>query len=216
MKKWNIKKSITALTFGLALTALSTSAFAASNYTVQAHDTLYKIAQKNGVSLSKLIYANPQIRNINMIYPGMSIHLPTSTTSQYTGNYTQQTSTGSFATQVAALVNQQRANAGLAPLHLDSNLSAVAMVKAKDMSNNNYFSHYSPTYGSPFDMMKRYGISFGYAGENIAMGQQSPTQVMNDWMNSQGHRENILSPNYNTIGVAYYNGYWVQEFTSKQ
>jgi uncharacterized YkwD family protein len=216
MKKWNIKKAMTAVTFGLALTALSTSAFAASNYTVQYNDTLYKIAQKNGVSLSKLIAANPQIQNINWIYPGESIHLPTSTTSQPAGNYTQQTTTGSFATQVAALVNQERAKAGLAPLRLDSSLSNVAMVKAKDMSNNNYFSHYSPTYGSPFDMMNRYGISFGYAGENIAMGQQSPTQVMTDWMNSQGHRENILSPNYDSIGVAFYNGYWVQEFTGKQ
>jgi uncharacterized protein YkwD len=64
-------------------------------------------------------------------------------------------------------------------------------------------------------MMKAYGISYGYAGENIAKGQRSPQEVMDAWMNSQGHRENILSPNFTMIGVGYYNGYWVQEFISQ-
>jgi uncharacterized YkwD family protein len=117
-----------------------------------------------------------------------------------------------YSNEVLALVNQQRANAGLQPVAFDSNLSAMAMDKAKDMYNLNYFDHNSPTYGSPFDMMKAYGISFRYAGENIAKGQQSPSQVMNDWMNSAGHRANILNSNYSKIGLAYYNGEWVQEF----
>lgn len=88
----------------------------------------------------------------------------------------------------------------------------MAMVKAKDMYDNNYFSHNSPTYGSPFDMMKQFGISYRAAGENIASGQSSPAQVMNDWMNSPGHRANILNSSFSKIGVAYYNGEWVQEF----
>ncbi|MDR9853952.1 CAP domain-containing protein [Paenibacillus sp. VCA1] len=117
-----------------------------------------------------------------------------------------------YAAEVVKLVNQERAKAGLKPLTENAKLSNMAMDKAKDMSNNNYFDHNSPTYGSPFDMMKKYGISFSYAGENIAKGQKTPADVMNAWMNSEGHRANILNSNYTTIGVAYYNGYWVQEF----
>ncbi|WP_018756367.1 CAP domain-containing protein [Paenibacillus terrigena] len=121
----------------------------------------------------------------------------------------------SFAAQVVNLVNQERAKAGLQPLSTDSRLAAMALDKAKDMYSNNYFDHQSPTYGSPFDMMKQYNIAFGYAGENIAKGQTTPQQVMNDWMNSSGHRANILNANFTHIGVAYYQGEWVQEFISK-
>lgn len=120
-----------------------------------------------------------------------------------------------FAAQVVKLVNEERAKSGLKPLTVHDRLTTMAVDKAKDMSNNNYFSHTSPTHGSPFDMMKAYGISYRYAGENIAMGQRSPEEVMKSWMNSQGHRENILSPNFTMIGVGYYNGYWVQEFISQ-
>ncbi|WP_036708782.1 CAP domain-containing protein [Paenibacillus pinihumi] len=119
-----------------------------------------------------------------------------------------------FEAEVVRLVNVERGKAGLKPLASDSALARVALDKAKDMYNNHYFSHTSPTYGSPFDMMTQYGIKYSYAGENIASGQQSPAQVMNDWMNSQGHRENILNANFNKIGVGYYNGQWVQEFTN--
>ena len=85
------------------------------------------------------------------------------------------------------------------------------------MKDKGYFSHTSPTYGSPFDMMKNFGISYSYAGENIAKGQRSPQQVMNGWMNSSGHRANILSANFTEIGVGYtvdQNGttYWTQMF----
>ncbi|MFD0671353.1 CAP domain-containing protein [Cohnella sp. GCM10027633] len=122
-------------------------------------------------------------------------------------------STSEFATQVVTLVNQERAKAGLKPLATtNSTLKLVALDKAKDMYNNNYFDHNSPTYGSPFDMMKRYGVSYRAAGENIAKGQRSPAEVMNAWMNSPGHRANILNASFTTIGVAYYNGVWVQEF----
>ncbi|KPV55575.1 serine protease [Paenibacillus sp. A3] len=124
----------------------------------------------------------------------------------------QETSQSAFASQVVNLVNQERAKAGLQPLASDSALTAMALDKAKDMYNNGYFDHTSPTYGSPFDMMRSYGIRYSYAGENIAKGQRSPQEVMNAWMNSDGHRKNILSPNFTKIGVAYYNGVWVQEF----
>jgi uncharacterized YkwD family protein len=117
-----------------------------------------------------------------------------------------------FHEEVLQLVNQYRTSAGLGTLSMDGELANMAMVKAKDMHDNHYFSHNSPTYGSPFDMMKQFGITYRSAGENIASGQSSPTQVMNDWMNSPGHRANILNTSFSKIGVAYYNGEWVQEF----
>ncbi|MFE9276545.1 CAP domain-containing protein [Paenibacillus glucanolyticus] len=138
-----------------------------------------------------------------------------STTPSKPSESTGTTEQSNFASEVVTLVNKERANAGLKPLTVHAKLTTVAVDKAKDMSDNNYFSHTSPTHGSPFDMMKAYGISFGYAGENIAKGQRTPQEVMNSWMNSQGHRENILSPNFTMIGVGYYNGYWVQEFISQ-
>jgi uncharacterized YkwD family protein len=119
----------------------------------------------------------------------------------------------SYANQVISLVNQERAKAGLQPVTSDAALTRMALDKAKDMYNNNYFDHTSPTFGSPFDMMKSYNITYRYAGENIAKGQRTPQEVMTAWMNSAGHRQNILSPNFTKIGVAYYNGEWVQEFT---
>lgn len=118
-----------------------------------------------------------------------------------------------YAQQVLDLVNQERTNAGLQSLSMSSGLSNVAMAKAQDMYDNNYFDHQSPTYGSPFDMMKSFGITYNSAGENIAKGQTSPAEVMNQWMNSPGHRANILNTGYTQIGIAYYNSAWVQEFT---
>ncbi|WP_435925410.1 CAP domain-containing protein [Paenibacillus sp. DYY-L-2] len=116
------------------------------------------------------------------------------------------------ATEVVALVNKERVKAGLKPLVVHTNLSKMAKTKAIDMYKNKYFSHSSPSYGSPFDMMDAFNITYKYAGENIAMGQKSAKEVVEDWMNSPGHKANILNSHYNLIGVGYYNGYWVQEF----
>lgn len=116
--------------------------------------------------------------------------------------------------QVVALVNQARRQNGLGELSVNDKLADVARIKAEDMATNRYFSHTSPTYGSPFDMMKRFGISYRTAGENIAMGQTTAQQVFDGWMNSPGHRANILNPSFTQIGVGYSpNGhYWVQMF----
>lgn len=111
---------------------------------------------------------------------------------------------GSFADyqqKVLELVNQERAAAGLKPLTMNTKLSEVAAMKSQDMANLGYFDHTSPTYGSPFDMMKQFGISYKAAGENIAKGQTSPEQVMDGWMNSPGHRANILNANFTQLGV---------------
>ena len=122
-----------------------------------------------------------------------------------------------YEQKVVDLTNQERAKSGLSALKVDTTLSKMAHEKSRDMSANGYFSHTSPTYGSPFDMMKKYGITYRYAGENIAMGQQTPEEVVKAWMNSEGHRKNILSPNYNYIGVGYVSqgNYWTQEFIGK-
>lgn len=189
----------------LALTLLfPTVSSAASTYTVTSGDTLWKIAVKTTTGINELINANPQIPNINIIYPGQKLNVPTNE-----GYDIEQ--------QVLQLVNQERAKAGLSPLKYDWELARVAEHKSLDMHNKRYFSHQSPTYGSPFDMMKSYGINYRAAGENIAQGQTSAVQVMNAWMNSSGHRANILSNQFTHIGVGYVadGHYWTQMFISK-
>ena len=124
---------------------------------------------------------------------------------------------GNYEQQVVDLVNKERAAAGLPALKVNTKLAGVAEKKAEDLRDKNYFDHQSPTYGSPFDMMKQFGISYTAAGENIAKGQRTPDEVMNGWMNSPGHRANILNANFTEIGVGYVtdsNGttYWVQHF----
>ncbi len=122
-----------------------------------------------------------------------------------------------FQNEVVGLVNAERAKNGLSALTADADLMKTATLKSQDMAKNNYFDHTSPTYGSPFDLMTKYGVSSRAAGENIAMGQTSPSQVMNAWMNSSGHRANILSASYTQIGVGVAQNsagtyYWTQHF----
>jgi len=121
--------------------------------------------------------------------------------------------------EVVRLVNIERQKEGLKPFTASSELSNVARKKSEDMARNNYFSHTSPTYGSPFDMMKSFGIKYNTAGENIAKGQLSAQSVVTGWMNSPGHRANIMNASFNKIGVGHYksnNGtnLWTQMFTN--
>lgn len=119
-----------------------------------------------------------------------------------------------FRKAVVTLVNEIRNDYGLNQLSENPDLAQVAQMKAEDMQNNKYFDHQSPTYGSPFDMMKKFGISYMSAGENIAKGQSTPEEVVNSWMNSEGHKENILNPSYTQIGIGYSadEDIWVQMF----
>lgn len=107
--------------------------------------------------------------------------------------------------QMLNLVNQERAKNGLKPLQANLELARVARIKSQEMITKNYFSHQSPTYGSPFEMMKKFGISFRAAGENIACNQ-SVAGAHSTLMNSAGHRANILSSNYTEIGIGIVNG----------
>lgn len=120
----------------------------------------------------------------------------------------------SYVTEVIRLVNVERAKQGLSALTENTELSKVAQLKSQDMHDNKYFSHTSPTYGSPFDMMKKFGITYSSAGENIAMGYKTPAAVVEGWMNSSGHRANILSSSFTQIGIGYVSSgnYWTQMF----
>ena len=119
--------------------------------------------------------------------------------------------------QVVELTNKERANQGLPALAMDQPLMAAAREKSQDMKDHNYFSHTSPTFGSPFDRLKALGISYKSAGENIAKGQTSAAQVVEAWMNSEGHRANILNPEFTHIGVGYVKSgnIWTQQFIKK-
>ena len=176
---------------------------AALTHTVSKGDTMWKLAVKYQVGTSEIIEANPQISNPNLIYPGQVLTIPQ-----------LDTSVRSFEQEVIRLVNEQRVKNGLNPLTENWELSRVARYKSQDMVDNRYFSHTSPTYGSPFQMIRDFGISFRRAGENIAYGQRTPQAVVNAWMNSSGHRANILNASYTQIGVGYVaNGnYWTQMF----
>lgn len=125
-----------------------------------------------------------------------------------------------YEQKVLTLVNEERAKRDLAPMTLSNNLSDVARTKAQDMAENGYFSHDSPTYGSPFSMMSEFDISYRAAAENIAAGQRSPEAVVHSWTNSPGHRKNILNESYTHLGIGYVEGgsygtYWVQMFIQK-
>lgn len=121
----------------------------------------------------------------------------------------------SFAEQVVELVNAERAKVNLPALAMTTKLNEAALVRAKETVQS--FSHTRPNGSSFSTVLKENGISFQGAGENIAWGQRTPEQVVLAWMNSEGHRANILNPKYTSIGVGYYlNGatpYWAQLFT---
>ena len=179
---------------------------AATTHTVVKGDSMWKIAVRYQVGLSELKSANPQIANPALIYPGQVLNIPTTDSSVV-----------SYEKEVIRLVNEIRVKNGLRELTYDWQLSRVARYKSQDMKDNNYFSHTSPVYGSPFKMMKSFGISYRSAGENIAKGQATPEAVLNAWMNSSGHRANILNSSFTHIGVGYVadGRYWTQMFISK-
>jgi uncharacterized YkwD family protein len=142
-----------------------------------------------------------------------------STATTTPSNTTVSSSNLTYEQKVAELVNIERQKAGLSALTFDQSVSNVARTKSKDMAANNYFAHQSPTYGSAGDMLTRFGIKWSAWGENIASGQRTPEAVVTAWMNSSGHRANILSANFSKIGVGYAvnsNGtpYWTQIFTN--
>lgn len=220
----NMKKLIISLA-AMSFFAIGSPAHA-QHCDTQKGDSMWKIAKRYKVPFAKILILNKHYPNQNLIHPDDDIQLPEGEHGQSTE--TDNTEEGTeTATQVEAteqaravlkLVNQERQQRGLNPLVLSSTLTSIATTKAKDMADNGYFDHTSPTYGSPFDMLRRYGVQYSSAGENIAAGQKDADEVMDSWMNSSGHRENILKAEYEQIGIGYVEGgrwgtYWVQLFT---
>lgn len=198
-----LKKSI----ITIALVCMLTVSVQAQpgTHTCQKGDSMWKIAVRYQIGLSELIRANPQIKDPAMIMVGQVINIPNIDDVK------------ALETEIVRLVNIERSKKGLQPLKQNWELCRVARYKSQDFIDKKYFDHQSPTYGSPFDMMKNFGIKFTAGGENIAYGQKTPADVMNSWMNSTGHRNNILSSSFYEIGVGAAkasNGtlYWTQMF----
>lgn len=198
MKKWITKAAVLTLTAA----ALTTNA-AALSHTVVRGNTMWKLAVQYQVGTSEIISANPQVTNPDLIYPGQVLTIPT-----------LDSTVNAYEQEVIRLVNEIRAQNGLKALSANWELSRVARYKSQDMADNRYFSHTSPTYGSPSQMIRAFGLTFRASGENIAYGQTTPQQVVNAWMNSSGHQANILSTSYTQIGVGYAarGNYWTQMF----
>lgn len=154
---------------------------------------------------------------VKAIYPNTS----SSSNNNSSSNASTTTSSSMNANEkeVFDLINQQRINNGLSALKLDEEVQRVARIKAQDMVDNNYFAHESPTYGTPFQMLTNFKISYKAAGENIA-GNSSNSGAVTAWMNSSGHKANILNGNYNYTGIGVvssnkYGKIYVQMFIKK-
>ena len=192
------------LTAALSGAMLAVPAQAAGlSHTVVRGDTMWKLAVKYQVGTSEIIQANPQVADPDLIYPGQILQIPQ-----------LESTVSSYESEVIRLVNEIRQQNGLRPLAANWELSRVARYKSQDMRDRGYFSHTSPTYGSPFQMITAFGLSYRTAGENIARGYASPQAVVDGWMNSSGHRANILNASYTQIGVGYVakGNYWTQLF----
>ncbi|EAX48069.1 Allergen V5/Tpx-1 family protein [Thermosinus carboxydivorans Nor1] len=157
--------------------------------------------------------------------PSNGVHTPSANQTQPTQTkptQSQPTSSASVAAeeqQAVALLNADRAKYGLPALKVNPQLTDLARRYAQDMINRGYFSHYNPEGQSPFDRMRAAGISYRYAGENLAINQNVASAEL-AFMNSPGHRANILSSNYTEVGIGVRhdaNGsvYVVQEFIGK-
>lgn len=242
-----IKKIIVSLIFFIIMLCISGTSTAMTHYqtlgttTGLVTATALNVRQGPGTTYGKvtIIYKNEYIRvfaqigdwyviQTNRDYIGMAskkyikLIYPTGGATEEQENVTPpQNAEGltSDEQEVFDLINAQRTAAGLSALKVDSEVQNVARAKAQDMVDNNYFSHISPTYGSPFDMLKSYGIKYKAAGENIA-GNSSNSGAVNAWMNSEGHKANILSNNYNYTGIGVvsspkYGKIYVQMFIGK-
>ena len=200
MKK--LRMMIVSAALAGSLLAVPTQA-ASLSHTVVRGDTMWKIAAQYEVGTREIIQANPQISNPNLIYPGQKLTVPL-----------VDSAVSAYETEVIRLVNEIRQENGLKALTANWELSRVARYKSQDMKDRGYFAHNSPTYGTPFQMIKAFGLSFRTAGENIAKGYATPQAVVNGWMNSSGHRANILNASYTQIGVGYVaqGNYWTQMF----
>ncbi|MFJ7914306.1 MULTISPECIES: CAP domain-containing protein [unclassified Lysinibacillus] len=231
-----MKKTLTAICATFLLAAPIQMASAAENTTegnttTDCNKVVYSYKWSNQWSNHKWVVKQPQTQTQA---PTKEVQVPEN--NQTTNNNTQTAQKDNTATapaqskpstttsdvnafeqEVVKLTNAERTKAGLAPFKTDDQLMAAAREKSQDMQSKNYFSHTSPTFGSPFDRMKALGITYKSAGENIAQGQRTPQEVVQAWMDSPGHRANILNEKFTHIGVGYVKSgnYWTQQFIQK-
>ena len=156
---------------------------------------------------------------VKAIYPNSSNSNNSSNNNSSSNSNSTITAMTTDEKEVFDLINNQRTQNGLSALKLDTETLRVARIKAQDMVENNYFSHNSPTYGSPFQMLNSFKISYKTAGENIA-GNSSNSSAVTAWMNSSGHRANILNSSFNYTGIGVvksskYGKVYVQMFLGK-
>jgi uncharacterized protein YkwD len=187
------------------------------SYTAQSGDTLSLIAEKvyGNENVSELIYDFNRAAvgdNPEHIEPGMKLVMPLQTNQDVTN-------------RVIELTNQERSKAGLQALKFERRLTTAALRHSQDMALQDYFSHKQPNGGTPGDRIKATGYQWSSYAENIAVGMSTPEAVVAGWMNSPGHRANILNPKLQEIGVGYYfladdtgkvddHHYWTQVFAA--
>ena len=200
------------------ITVTAQAPFTRTNIPAQVKITAASLHVRSGPSIAKmvvgLLYKDQIVDCIGKIGTWWVVHLENDTVGLVSGNYAKpyyppnptptptptQITNNVEEQKMLDLINSERSKAGLTPLKLDSKLMEVANLKAEDMVKNNYFSHTSPTYGSPFDMMKKFGITFQTAAENLA-GNSSFEAAHNALMQSEEHRKNILNSSYDYIGI---------------
>lgn len=223
MKK-NILLSMTVLSAVVVLGSTSLASYAAETKTAENRSNkYYKVYVGQGIeSLSETLkglgitLGNSGNLCPDAEQPGVQIPGVDNSNTQKPDTDVSDHETLSYAEQVVKLVNEERAKAGLSALKIDADITDAANVRAKEIVQK--FSHTRPNGSSFSSVLKEQGVSFRGSGENIAWGQKSPEEVMKGWMNSDGHRANILNKNYKNIGVGYYQNekgvnYWVQLFT---
>lgn len=209
MKRLNKISASLVVTFGLLISSM-VPAFAATTYSTKySTTTIY-----SGYTGRTIYYyyqtpsTKPTVTTPTQpTTPSKQPSTPSTTTPSTPNPSTSTPSTGLAAeeSKMVSLVNQARMGQGLAPLSVNSQLTSLARQKSQDMVTNNYFSHTSPTYGSPFQMMKNAGVTYSTAGENIA-GAQTTESAHQNLMNSEGHRANILNPKFTEIGIGIASG----------
>ena len=199
-----MKKRLLTITISTILILTLQPGAAAVTHTVQKGESLWKIAVKYKMGISEIFAANSQIPNFDLIYPNQKIEVPL-----------PDQNLQAIVNEVVRLTNQKRTANGLKPLTENWELSRIAQYKSNEMRDKNYFSHQSPAYGTPFEMLKKFGIKYSAAGENIAKGQKTAAEVVDSWWNSPGHKQNMLNPNFTQIGIgnATPGNYWTQIFT---
>lgn len=218
------KRTVAALTLAMVTASLTCSALADITVVKSLDSPEYTetiVINENGIQVMKLHNtANNEINTIKdrikLIKDNIlkNVNNPNYNAGNNTNEDNTETSTtySEYVTKVIELTNVERAKYNLKPLKLSDSLCKSAQEHADDMYTNNYFSHVSQDGRTMSDRIEKYTSSYGYKGENIALGYSTPEEVVKGWVNSEGHRANLLNKNYTDIGVGYNNGYWVQNF----